>query len=168
LDQIFGVAVALADEAEPLMDGLRVAALEPRCAVAFDRRPKVRNRSIDLSRTRAAAVGKPIGKASARGSYRLSCGPRQNTTRDSEFAGGREQTKRTRDALHLAICATCVPLGKHIDEVPSLNKTCLAVSNERFDKGRSGGAKPRLCCIRKIARQRLAAILLGAAMGLSG
>ena len=142
--------------------------MEPRRAVALNRCPKVRDRSIDLSGARASAVGKPIGKASARGSYCLAGRPRQNTKRNSQFAGGRQQTKRARDPLHLSVCTGCVLLGKGIDEAPRLSKTGLAVSNERFDKGRAGGAKIRLCSIDEMARQRVAPVLRRAAIRFVG
>ena len=137
-----------------------VAALEAGCAIAFDRRPKMRNRRFDLGGTRAAAIAKPIGKASARGSNCRACRPRQYTVRDSQFAGGRQQAKRPSDSLHLAICATGVLIGKRIDQASCLSKTCVAVGNERFDEGRAGGAEARLCSIDEMARQCVAAILL--------
>ena len=145
-----------------------VRALEPGRAVALDRCTKVRNGPIDLGGARASAVGKPIGKASARGSYCLAGRPRQNTVGNSQFAGRRQQAKRARDPLHLAVCTGCVLLGKRIDEAPGLSKTCLAISNERLDEGRAGGAETRLCSIDEIARQRVAAILRRATIGLLG
>ena len=48
------------------------------------------------------------------------------------------------------------------------SKTCLAICNERLDKGRAGGAKTGLCRIDKIARQRVAAVLRRSAIGFSG
>ena len=112
-DHVLDVAIDLPDVAQTLMDHLSGAgALEPRSAIALNGCAKVRNRSIDLGGARASAVGKPIGKASARGSYCLAGRPRQNTIRNSQLAGGRQQAKRARDPLHLAVCTGCVLLGE--------------------------------------------------------
>ena len=72
-------------------------------------------------------------------------------------------TRCTWPSAPVACCS-----ANSIDEAPRLGKTCLAVSNERFDKGRAGGTEIRLCSIDEMARQRVAPVLRRAAVRFVG